>query len=404
MRVLILSTNWRFTRCLSVALNVAGHEVFTTASRRRSPETFTRRSTQVMVVDPKQLQTGEPAVIDRINRVIREHRIDAVIPAFTDSVDALSGRQHLLDCPCFPLADPDTIGLMRDKQRFAAYLDRIGVAQPDHVMASTADDAASIPFDGPYIVKPPRGEGGEDVVAVADRVAVARRLAQIVPSRGPQLVQSFIPGIDIDLSLLADRGKIVAYTIQRKTARRGELEFVDHPAVADACAKIAAGCQFHGVMHLDLRLDGRDGRVYAIESNPRFWNTMRYSFAMGVNFADLGLRIMQGQRVEPMTAPPVGVCKPADFNFSCSSLGRLLRPDKDLPEAYRAICREVRRDPLPDVWYALVQLRKPWKPSRPSAGDSAVGQRLLELPKPQPTPQTAPLKPAIGFGELRLRA
>ncbi|MEM1355495.1 MAG: ATP-grasp domain-containing protein [Planctomycetota bacterium] len=384
MRVLILSTNWRFTRCLSVGLNLAGHEVYTTAERRRSPESFSRCCKQVLAIGADELKAGDRSLVDRINRTIDRYHIEAIVPAFTRAVDLVGRYRDELAAPCYPLAEPDTIELMRDKQRFAEFLDRIGVDQPQHCVAATADDAASIPFDGPYIVKPPRGEGGEDVVALADRDAVARRLEQIVPKRGPQLVQSFVPGSDIDLSLLADRGRVVAYTIQRKTDRRGMLEFLDHPGVAEACSRISAGCGFHGVMHLDLRVDGRDGKVYAIESNPRFWNSMRYSFALGVNFADLGLRIMGGETVEPMIAPPTGVIEPADITLDPAGLRRLIHTPTGVPEAYRATLRQVRRDPLPDLWYALQQMPKPWKKRDASPGDSPVGQKLLDSPHKTP--------------------
>src|SRR3989304_3891130 len=92
-------------------------------------------------------------------------------------------------------------------------------------------------------------------------------------SHPPLILQEFIPGKDIDLSVLAVGGRVVASAVQQ-WPDSGMLEFCEHPEVEELGRKVVSLFNYDGVAHFDMRIDERTGRVLVLECNPRFWYTM----------------------------------------------------------------------------------------------------------------------------------
>jgi predicted ATP-grasp superfamily ATP-dependent carboligase len=195
-----------------------------------------------------------------------------------------------------------------DKGRFAQTLEELGLPGPHTQIVSSV--AAGLPrsLDFPLIVKPLQGEASEGIERVESEGELERSLsARPDLLRNPVLVQSFIPGHDIDLSLLADHGEIVAWTIQQ-TSGNGTMRFSRRNDVLELGKELVRRTNYHGVLHLDMRIDERDGRVFMLEANPRFWGSLCYSVWVGVNFLDLGLQMLERRSVERSFVPPVVDC------------------------------------------------------------------------------------------------
>jgi hypothetical protein len=48
--------------------------------------------------------------------------------------------------------------------------------------------------------------------------------------------------------------------------------------------QLARAASYHGVMNIDARMEERTGKIYLIESNPRFWASLAASVCCGLNF------------------------------------------------------------------------------------------------------------------------
>ena len=197
----------------------------------------------------------------------------------------------------FPMCDSELFEQMYDKWRFATLLEELSLPGPRTMLIRCAEDLERCEIEPPVLIKPTQGEAGVGI----ERANTLDEVRKIVESRpgldeNPLLVQSYVPGTDIDLSLLANHGRCAAWTIQQR-AENGAMRFLDRPDVFELGQELVRRTGYHGVMHLDLRIDDRDGRVLFIESNPRFWGSLCYSVWSGVNFLDLGLRLMEGEDV-----------------------------------------------------------------------------------------------------------
>jgi biotin carboxylase len=210
------------------------------------------------------------------------------------------------------------------------------------------------------MLKPPRGEGGVGVRRVDSRSQLSSVLGPYAETFGwPILAQEFIPGSDIDLSVLADRGRIVAWTVQRAHSNRlGDLEFLQHPRILEIGASLVGATGYHGVAHFDLRIDARTNEPVFLEANPRFWGSLRHSLWSGVNFPALGIALAQGKDVASEFKPVAGPCRDPGFSIRSGVHALLhgrLRPD-DWSSATEAAWRCHLGDPIPELWARLRRL------------------------------------------------
>jgi hypothetical protein len=229
-----------------------------------------------------------------IKQVCQSRAIDVVIPADMRTTFQLA-RLPEGELPSFPIASLPTLRTLHDKWALYQLLVREQLPSPRTELLSV-DAPSSLTLRFPLIVKPAEGEGGEGIYTCATPRELDELCAR--PSLRAQrlIAQEVIIGHDVDLSLLADHGRIVAYTSQH-TETPDTVRFVQHERMHEVATAIVRATQFHGLAHFDMRVDARDGALYVIECNPRVWGSMLYSVWAGVNFIELGCRIAQGQHL-----------------------------------------------------------------------------------------------------------
>jgi predicted ATP-grasp superfamily ATP-dependent carboligase len=206
------------------------------------------------------------------------------------------------------MCEPELFEQLYDKWRFATLLEELSLPGPRTTLIRCVDDLERCKIEPPAIIKPTQGEAGFGIETVSTfdelRAAVERRPDL---QENPLVLQSYIPGSDIDLSLLADQGRCVAWTVQQR-AENGAMRLLDRSDVLELGAELVRRTGYHGVMHLDMRIDRRNDGVVILESNPRFWGSLCYSVWAGVNFLDLGLRLLEGEDVARQFSPVDGEC------------------------------------------------------------------------------------------------
>ncbi|MCA8926140.1 MAG: ATP-grasp domain-containing protein [Planctomycetes bacterium] len=358
LRVLLLSDTPAFGQSVLRCLGVAGVQTHVWCTQRFSPMRLSRYCRRYHYVPRAELLDTSAAAVERLNRACRTHGLDAILPTDMPTAYTLATLQGQLTprLGVFPLPDRETLERFDDKWRFSQYLSEQGVPQPETRLLRRPEDLQGLDLAYPVIVKPPIGDGGRGVVRVDSAEELAAGL-----SRGehalPLLVQRFIPGHDVDLSLLADRGRLVAYTIQEAIGAKDWRRFLEDPEIVEAGRKIVEGCGFHGVMHLDMMREARGGSLAVIECNPRFWGSIELSLWAGVNFPVLGLRLLQGRDVGFRQASHLGECQATGISVRRMARallrGRLAPPE--LGPASRASWFQNLADPLPELAASLAR-------------------------------------------------
>jgi predicted ATP-grasp superfamily ATP-dependent carboligase len=111
---------------------------------------------------------------------------------------------------------------------------------------------------------------------------------------GPVILQEWIEGIGIGASFIFSRHhKVVAYFGHRRMLEcfpdGGPSVVAESYLYPDALkngAKLLKALKWQGVAMTEFRL-GRDGKLYFMELNPRFWGTLPLAIASGVDFPSL---------------------------------------------------------------------------------------------------------------------
>jgi len=287
-RILILSRNEWHAESLMTLAQMARARPLVVTDRDR---TLARARIPVFRLQGLRRMPSERAGA-LLNAIARDHRIDVVVPADTRFTRWLIEHARVLKTPCFPLPDLNTFRTLRHKGAFARFAERRALAHPATVVVRRAEDADEFRMPLPLIVKPAQGEGGRLVERVDDRAALRAAVARTLRAqRGAAIVQRVVDGEDIDLSVLADRGRVVAWTIQQRN-ERGAVYFREHDRVLELGRRLCELAGHHGVAHIDMRLDA-EGKPVLIECNPRFWASACDSARAGVNFLERGLDLLE---------------------------------------------------------------------------------------------------------------
>jgi hypothetical protein len=116
----------------------------------------------------------------------------------------------------------------------------------------------------------------------------------------PLIIQQFIPGRDIDISILADRGEILCSAVQIKTGK--VVHFLENKRLFAVVEQLMKQTEFTGVCHFDAREHGEDGSIWIVDANPRFWGSLDAARWCGLNFTAAGLALALKRPInEPST-------------------------------------------------------------------------------------------------------
>lgn len=250
---------------------------------------------------------AEPAALTTaIDTLVSEHGLDIVLAGDHDAQLALTRVRNKVAAPCFPMPTEKVFATVNDKWSFRNLCEELDVPTPRTVlMADKSEldiDRLEAAFGFPLVVKPTNEGDGDGVVIAENRADLLKRVVDNPDYRfRPLIAQEYIPGEDLDLSILAVDGEVIASAVQSKM--RDEVVFREHADLVDAGLRLAKATGFSGVAHFDARLDGATGRLALIECNARFWASIAHAHWCGVNFVELGVKHALGRSLVDMQRP-----------------------------------------------------------------------------------------------------
>ena len=283
-------------------------KIFTMSTRKRYAARFVR---QIAASELNKTPSSDEEAVDTIVRAARKFSADIVLPVAEQATGLLAQFSTYVGgsfCT-IPIPKYESFQIATDKSWLARFCSENGVPHPrtyspqEFLAASGGKPDAP---DFPAIWKPVRGEGGKGIKLLANDIDLRNADCEVFKQRfGEAVVQEFIEGHDVDLSLLATNGDIVSYTIQRgilgrksRFAASGGIEFVHLPALLDVASSLTSSLGYSGVAHLDFRLDRRDGLYKLVDMNCRFWGSLLGSLKSGVNFPWLACQAGLGETIE----------------------------------------------------------------------------------------------------------
>src|SRR5579885_538550 len=239
----------------------------------------------------------------RLDAIARAHGIALILPSDAPTTRLLSNIGPMLRTRVFPVPDPASFDELATKDRFMQLCRRLSLPHPQgQVFAGRAELLAALEKGTlrlPAILKPVNSAGSIGVVRIDS--ANAREIAETI-GYAPILAQDFIEGEDRSLTVFCRQGRVSSEVTYSHPD--GVFAFTAEPEFSALVRALARRMKLSGVFNFDARV-GRDGKVWLIECNPRFFYNMDVAMVAGLNFARPSA---PGQSVQ--TVRDVEVCIP----------------------------------------------------------------------------------------------
>jgi carbamoyl-phosphate synthase large subunit len=262
----------------------------------------------------------EPLTAEDVLAVIGVERPEGVIVQFGGQTPLRLARaiEHagvpLLGTPV------DAIDLAEDRGRFAALLNRLGIAHPPYGTALSAEEAAVMAerVGFPLLVRPSYVLGGRAMEICYSAEALAAYLEANVKAdqEHPLLLDRFLENaIEVDVDAFADGEQVevagVMQHVEEAGVHSGDSACVIPPMslgeemleeIHETTRRIALELGVVGLINIQYAVTGGD--LYVLEANPRASRTVPFvSKAIGAPLAKIACRLMLGERLADQDLP-----------------------------------------------------------------------------------------------------
>ena len=277
---------------------------------------------------------SEPTYPDRIVEIVREQRVDLLLPTSDEEALALvPHRARLADAGCkLACAETDTVRTLSSKERTYRWLDDHGVATPKWVLAKTLDEVRAaakelIASRGDVVVKPAENRGGRGAIIVRSDVEGTVRHAytgsrethaspqafidEILPRYEeflPAIVMQRLRGVSCDIDLLGWEGRPMRIVPRR---RINPVRPYEGNEILDAPELIALGSRLVEVLNLSWLYDcdamyDDHGKPFVIEINPRPSGSVCMPVVAGIPLLDDLISLARGEAIAERVHLPAG--------------------------------------------------------------------------------------------------
>jgi D-aspartate ligase len=251
--------------------------------------------------------TDHEARLKALTEIIKRVHVDVLLPVSEEGVlFAAAEREALSKLAALPpIPDLESLRIARNKWLLNQFACRHNLPAPESALVTldSAFDQRISALEYPVLLKPTSLTDGQGIRRF-DTPSDLRRFLKGQNGtlfKGKYLIQTYVPGSDLGLSVLCQDGEILAFTMQRgiisAAYRFGPLmamEFIRQDDVLDIGQKLLSALRWSGVAHIDFRRDSRDGQAKIIEVNARYWGSLLGSLVAGVNFPYLACLAAQG--------------------------------------------------------------------------------------------------------------
>ncbi|MGH2561082.1 MAG: carbamoyl-phosphate synthase large subunit, partial [Thermomicrobiales bacterium] len=208
----------------------------------------------------------------------------------------------------------ESIDLAEDRERFEAFLRRLGIPQPNGAAVTSLGDAQAVAerVGYPVLVRPSYVLGGRamEVVYGPDHLARYIRNATSMTPEHPVLVDKYLLGKEVEVDAISDGEQVLIPGVMEHIERAGVHSgdsFAIYPGIrlfpaeidtiVDYTTRIALGLGARGLINIQYVIHA--GRLYVLEVNPRSSRTVPFlSKVTGVPMIKLATNIMLGKTLQ----------------------------------------------------------------------------------------------------------
>jgi carbamoyl-phosphate synthase large subunit len=241
--------------------------------------------------------TTNPQYLDRLEEICSKEKVGAIIPTIDDELEIMGKARERFDKLGVKIVVSPwrTSEICNDKLQTFRFFSERGIPTPQTWLPSELPAPTKIKF--PLFLKPRRGRGSVGTYPLRS----ANELLFFTRYIRDPIVQQFLEGPEYTLDTFADHdGRIVAVVPRRRlwirsgvmdkgcTERKQEL--------IDIGVRVAKELGIIGPANIQVKYS--NGKPYVFEVNPRFSGGIPLTLAAGVDFCEMTLRMVLGERLE----------------------------------------------------------------------------------------------------------
>jgi len=250
-------------------------------------------------------------------RLVQERQFDTIMAAGDPPLAALADLfyelQPLLSVGCPP---PLCVRRVLDKSLTLETAQQCGIPIPFTCTVASAEelDAIAPKLRFPLIAKPmKKGAAGFRIVHFHNLQKLSAAIS--ANAWGPVLLQEYCPGVGVGVEILIHKGKCLAKFQHRRLKEAPVAGGIAVLAISEApdpellrqSMSLLRALEWEGVAMVEYRFDPESGNAVLMEVNGRFWGSLSFPIAAGINFPYYYWQVLHGQRPEVPDHYPVGM-------------------------------------------------------------------------------------------------
>jgi len=263
----------------------------------------------------------EPLTFEDVMNVVDVEKPDGVIVQYGGQTP-LNLAKRLHDAGVHIIGTSvDSIDLAENRERFSAFITKLGISQPANGSAISVDEAIAIAqqIGYPVLARPSYVLGGRAMRIVYDQDSLLSFIeeAKEVSEGHPILIDKFVEdAIEVDVDAICDGSNTyvagIMEHIENAGIHSGDSACVLPPhtlsqglvaAIKNYTCKIAEGLKVIGLLNIQFAIKG--SKVMVLEVNPRASRTVPFvSKATGLPVAKIAVQIMAGKKIKDFELPP----------------------------------------------------------------------------------------------------
>ncbi len=217
--------------------------------------------------------------IDALLEIVQKEGVDVYVPVCSPVASYYDAKaKKALSPHCFVMHfDPEMVQQLDDKSQFSAVAQSLGLYVPESYCITQPSQVQDFDFSGQqhkYIIKsiPYDSVRRLDLTKLpcstpAETAAFVKNLP--ISERNPWIMQAFIPGQEYCTHSTVRNGELRLHCCCKSSAFQINYEMVDHPEIEAWVRRFVGGLNLTGQVSFDFIQAHDDGRIYAIECNPR---------------------------------------------------------------------------------------------------------------------------------------
>jgi len=261
--------------------------------------------------------------IKNLIKLVKTGKYSTIYPTLEPSLIQISKNREVLT-QYVNLTLPSHKSLIKtiDKTQTIKLAEKIGIPTPKTFYIKNKsyveDIAPKIQY--PVVIKPKRSWEFKKrayshpfyAKSVSELVSTYTEVEKSFPEA---MIQEYIPGYNLHVGLMFDRGKpMAACTIKehRTFPITGGLSVLREtikldPTIFEYSCRLLKALNWHGIAEVEFRVDSRDLTPKLMEINPRFWGSMTAAIKSGIDFPYLLYLLSKGKKINPIFIYKTGI-------------------------------------------------------------------------------------------------